>query len=35
MGNIIEYKNLFSHTKMGKEILRFSDIKIEENKFYH
>ena len=29
MQNIIKHKNLFSHMKMGKEILMFGDIEIE------
>ena len=32
---IIKHKNLLSHIKMGKEVLTFGDIKIEESKFYH
>ena len=31
---MIKYKNLFSYIKMVKEILRFSNIKIEKKKFY-
>ena len=33
--NIIKYKKLLSHTKMGKEIFMFGDIETEKNKFYH
>ena len=29
---ILQCKNLLSHTKMGKEILPFGDIEIENNK---
>ena len=28
--NIMKYKNLLSHVKMGKEILTFGDIKTEQ-----
>ena len=35
MQNIIKYKNLFSHIKMGKEISKFANIEIEKSKFYH
>ena len=31
--NIIKHKNLLLRTKMVKEILTFSDIEIEKNKF--
>ena len=34
MWNIIKHKNLFSHIKLGKEILRFGDTKIEKKKPY-
>ena len=34
MGSIIKHKNLLSHIKMSKEILRFIDTEIEKNKFY-
>ena len=30
----MKYKNLFSHRKLGKEILTFDKIKIEKPKFY-
>ena len=33
MPNIIKHKKILSHIKMGKEILKFGDIKIEKNKF--
>ena len=29
-GNVLNIKNLFSYTKMGKEILTFDDIEIEK-----
>ena len=29
-GNVVNIKNLFSYTKMGKEILTFDDIEIEK-----
>ena len=32
--NIVKLKNLLSHVKMGKGILTFVDIEIEQNKFY-
>ena len=32
--NIIKYKNLLSHIRMGKKILAFGNIKVEKNKFY-
>ena len=31
--NIIKYKNLLSHIKMGKENIAFGDIEIEKHKF--
>ena len=31
--NIIKHKNLLSRIKMGNEILKFQDIKIEKNVF--
>ena len=31
---LLNIKNLFSHMKMGKEILTFGNIEIEKNKFY-
>ena len=31
---ITKHKNLLSYMKMGKEILMFSNIEIEKNKFY-
>ena len=31
----IKHKNLLSRMKMGKEILKFGDIKIRKNEFYH
>ena len=33
MPNIIKHKKILSRIKMGKEILKFGDIKIEKNKF--
>ena len=33
--NIIKHKNLLSHIKLGKELLTFGNIEIEEDKFYH
>ena len=33
MPNIIKRKEILSRIKMGKEILKFGDIKIEKNKF--
>ena len=32
--NIIKHKNLLSHIKIDKELLTFSIIEIENNKFY-
>ena len=32
--NILKHKNLLSHIRMSKEVLTFSDIEIEKNKFY-
>ena len=34
MWNIIEHKNLLSHIKTGKEIIRFGKIEIEKVKFH-
>ena len=33
MPNIIKHKKILSRIKMGIEILKFGDIKIEKNKF--
>ena len=30
----MKHKNLFSYVNMGKEILMFGDIKIQNKKFY-
>ena len=31
----MKHKNLLSHIKMCKNALKFSDIEIEKDKFYH
>ena len=33
--NIIKRKSLLTHIKKGQEILTFSDIEIDKNKFYY
>ena len=32
--NIAKHKTLFSHIKIGEEILMFADAKVENDKFY-
>ena len=34
-GTLYDIKNLLSHIKKGKEMLKFEDAEINENKFYH